>query len=132
LPRWDRLYAQLLGNHTFRTNSFGVDQWVLVRNGEAKATAALDKTTGPSTALPTSLKLGVERASHGNEAGLSNPGNWGIPAYPHAIYHGDLYAKTGLDSSLPLRVQLIGNDTGTVPLQASRYQRARGGVTNTA
>jgi hypothetical protein len=67
------LYAQLLSNHTFRTNSFGVDQWGLVRNGNAKAAAVLDKTTGPSTALPTSLKLSVEQASLGNEAGMSNP-----------------------------------------------------------
>jgi alpha-N-arabinofuranosidase len=108
------LYAQLLSNHTFRTNSFGVDQWALVRNGDARAALDLDKTTGPSTALPTSLKLSVEQASHGNEAGLSNPGYWGIPAYPHAVYHGELNAKTDLDSPLPLRVQLIDNDTGAV------------------
>jgi len=113
------LYAQLLSNHTFRTNSFGVDQWGLVRNGEAKAAAVIDRTTGPSTALPTSLKLSVEQASRENEAGLSNPGYWGIPAYPHAIYHGELYAKTDLDSPLPLRVQLIGNDTGAVLATAS-------------
>jgi len=108
------LYAQLLSNHVFRTNSFGVDQWGLVRNGDAKAAASLDKTTGPSTALTTSLKLSIEQASAGNEAGVSNPGYWGIPANPHATYHGELYATTDLDSPLPLRVQLIGNDSGAV------------------
>jgi alpha-N-arabinofuranosidase len=108
------LYAQLLSNHTFRTNFMGMDQWGVVRNGDAKAAAGLDKTTGPSTALPTSVKLTVEQASSGNEAGLSNPGYWGIPSYPRSLYHGELYAKTDLDSTLLLRVQLIGNDTGAV------------------
>ena len=106
------LYAQLLGNHTFRDKS-----WEMVLNGNAKATVDIDKTTGPSSALPTSEMLTVKQASPGNEAGLSNNGFWGIPAYPHTLYHGELYAKTDLDSPLPLRVQLIGDDqvdTGTV------------------
>jgi alpha-N-arabinofuranosidase len=108
------LYAQLLSNHTFRTNFMGVDGWESIRNGDAKAVISLDQTTGPSTALPTSLKLTVEQASHGNEAGLSNPGYWGIPVKPHSLYHGELYAKTDLDSTLPLRVQLISDGTGVV------------------
>ena len=47
------LYAQMLSNHVFRTNWAGVESWGLVRNGNAKAAADIDKTTGPSAALPT-------------------------------------------------------------------------------
>jgi alpha-L-arabinofuranosidase len=108
------LYAQLLGNHTFHGAN-----WELVRNGNAKADVEIDKTTGPSSAFPTSEKLSVKQASPTNEAGLSNTGNWGIPAYPHSIYHGELYAKTDLDSTLPLQIQLIGDDTGTVLASAT-------------
>jgi alpha-N-arabinofuranosidase len=108
------LYAQLLGNRTFRTNFMGFEQWQLILNGDAQARTVLDQTTGPSTALPTSIKLTVEKASPSNEAGLSNTGYWGIPAYPKSVYHGELYAKTDLDSPLALRIQLIGDDTGSV------------------
>jgi len=120
------LYAQLLGNHTFRGN------WDLLSNGNAKAAVEIDKTTGPSSALPTSERLSVKQASPGNEAGISNSGFWGIPAYPHTLYHGELYAKTDLDSPLPLRVQLIGDDqvdtgvvlaTTTVTVSPGKWQR---------
>src|ERR1700761_942787 len=54
------LYAQLLSNHTFQGRSWQASgTWDLVRNGNAAASAEVDKNAGPSAALPTSLKLSV-------------------------------------------------------------------------
>src|SRR5271168_1486710 len=86
------LYAQMVSNHVFRTNWAGVESWGLIRNGNAKASAGIDKASGPSAALPTSLKLVVDAASEGNEAGLSNPGYWGMDVKPHTKYAGSFYA----------------------------------------
>jgi alpha-N-arabinofuranosidase len=111
------LYAQLLNNPTFYRHWDGAEGWGLVRNGSAKAAAELDKENGPSKALPTSLKLTVESASAGNEAGLSNMGYWGIPVRPGEAFHGAFYAKT--DSAGPVTVKLIGDTTGVVLATAS-------------
>jgi alpha-N-arabinofuranosidase len=106
------LYAQLLSNHTFRNNWAGVEGWGLIRNGDAKAEAKIDKEAGPSKALPTSLKLKIEEASEGNEAGLSNVGYWGIPVRSHTRYEGGFYAKAeGLDV---LTAKLVSDATGAV------------------
>ena len=122
------LYAELLSNHTFRSNWAGVEGWALIRNGNAKASAALDKANGPSTALPASLKLTVAEASAGDEAGLSNTGYWGIPARPHTIYKGSFYGK--VDGELnAVRAQLVNDETGAVlaeanvPLHAGPWSR---------
>jgi len=117
------LYAQLLDDHTFH------GKWDMVHYGNAKATVDIDKAAGPSKALSTSEVLTVKQASPGNEAGLMNSGFWGIPSYPHSLYHGELYAKTDIGSPLPLRVQLIddvsGNPIGaaTITLSPGAWQR---------
>jgi len=124
------LYAELLSNHTFRSNWEGVGSWGLVRNGNAKAGAGLDKTSGPSAALPTSLKVAVTSASAGNEAGVTNEGYWGIPLKPRTTYALSFYAKVegGLTS---VHARLVSNATGEtraegdLPLHPgdwSRYQ----------
>jgi alpha-N-arabinofuranosidase len=112
------LYAQLLNNPTFYRHWDGAEGWGLVRHGEAKATAALDKDNGPSKALPTSLKLTVETAAAGSEAGLSNQGYWGIPLHPKTVYQGSFYAKVDGDVG-PVTVKLIGDTTGAVLAKAS-------------
>ncbi len=126
------LYAELLSNHTFRSNWEGVGGWALVRNGNAKASAGVDKATGPSKALPTSLKITVTDASAGNEAGVANEGYWGIPVKPKTTYQLAFYAKVegGITS---VHARLVSNATGAalaegdVALHAgawSRYQIA--------
>ena len=40
---------------------------------------AIDRTTGPSAALPLSLQLTVKNASDHDQAGISNLGYWGFP-----------------------------------------------------
>jgi alpha-N-arabinofuranosidase len=106
------LYAQLLSNHTFRNNWAGVEGWGLIRNGDAKAEAKVDKEAGPSKALPTSLKVKIDEASEGNEAGLSNVGYWGIPVRPRTRYEGGFYAKVeGIDV---VTAKLVSDVSGAV------------------
>jgi alpha-N-arabinofuranosidase len=111
------LYAQMLSNHVFRTDWAGVESWGLVRNGNAKASAEVDKTTGPSAALTTSLKLTVEAVSAGNEAGLSNPGYWGMAVKPHTKYAGSFYAKIDGDIGT-MNARLVSDASGAVLAQA--------------
>ena len=112
------LYAQMISNHVFRTNWAGVESWGLVRNGNAKVSADVDKTTGPSAALPTSLKLVVSDASAGNEAGLSNPGYWGMAVRGHTKYAGSFYAKVDGDMGT-MTARLVSDTTGAVLAQAT-------------
>src|ERR1700689_401371 len=52
------LYAELVNNRTFQTNrGLSLEHWTLIQNGSARANIEIDKTSGPSTALPHSLKL---------------------------------------------------------------------------
>jgi alpha-N-arabinofuranosidase len=112
------LYAQLITNPTFYRHWNGAEGWGVVQRGDAKASAGVDKATGPSAALPTSLKLVVGAASAGNEAGLSNTGYWGIPLHEKTTYQGAFYAKVDGDVG-PLTVKLIGDTTGAVLAKAS-------------
>ena len=57
------LYAELVSNRTFQTNRGpNLENWTLIQNGDSRATIAIDKTTGPSTAIPHSLKFTVTAA----------------------------------------------------------------------
>jgi len=112
------LYAEILSNPTFRPIFYGIDHWELVRNGDASATIAPDRTTGPSAALPHSLKVTVEKASAGNDAGLSNVGYWGIPLHPHTTYKGSFYAKVDDASIGPVTARLINDKTGATVAEA--------------
>jgi alpha-N-arabinofuranosidase len=111
------LYAQLLSNPTFRNIWSGLEAWQLVRLGNAEATGVSDKTTGPSAALPSSVKLTISAASPGSEAGLSNPGWWGIPVRPHTTFHGSFYARTDTPDLGPVTVRLMSDDTGVTLAQ---------------
>jgi alpha-N-arabinofuranosidase len=112
------LYAELLSNRTFRPIFFGIEHWELVRNGIAKAAIEIDRTAGPSAALPHSLKLTVDSAAPGSEAGASNVGYWGIPLHPHTTYHGSFYAKVDNASVGPITARLINDGTGAVQAEA--------------
>jgi len=107
------LYAQLISNNTFRGNWMGVESWGEVLHGNAKATFAIDRKDGPSAALPTSLKMTVDAASAGDEAGVNNVGFWGIALRPHTTYNGSLYAKPE-DRVGPLTVRLVSDNSGAV------------------
>ena len=108
------LYAEMVQNRTFRTNWEGIQHWDLVRRGEAHAAMTIDKSTGPSKALSTSLKLEVTDASSGNEAGISNTGYWGMGVKPHTAYRGSFYAKLSDAAVGPVTAELINDNTGAV------------------
>src|SRR5689334_333241 len=71
------LYAEMVRNRTFRGNWSGVLYWYLIEKGNASAKFEHDKTTGPSEALPSSLKLEVAQAGAQSPAGVMNVGWWG-------------------------------------------------------
>jgi alpha-N-arabinofuranosidase len=112
------LYAELVQNRTFRASWEGVEHWGVVRHGDAKVSMEVDKAVGPSKALPYSLKLNVDTASAGSEAGVSNPGYWGIALKARTAYRGSFYAK--LDDAMvgPITVRLISDRTGAVLAEA--------------
>jgi alpha-N-arabinofuranosidase len=55
------LYGELVQDRTF-LNIRDPSNWIPVPQGTARGTVARDATTGPSTALPASLKITVEQA----------------------------------------------------------------------
>jgi alpha-L-arabinofuranosidase len=111
------LYAELISNGTFRGNWMGVDSWTDVVKGNAVLTADMDRTDGPSEALPESLELKVSSASEGNEAGVGNSGYWGMAVRPHTTYKGSFYAKVDGDIG-PLTARLVNDQTGAVEASA--------------
>ena len=112
------LYAELLQNRTFRRSWMGIDKWDLVRNGNAAAEMTLDEHSGPSKALPTSLKLTVTSASEGAEAGVSTAGYWGIPVKPKILYKGSFFARADGEAVGPIRIKLINDKSGAVVAEA--------------
>ena len=60
------LYGELVQNRTFRSDWSGINEWIVTPYGSARGSVAMDKTTGPSVALPTSLKVTVEEANAAN------------------------------------------------------------------
>ncbi len=108
------LYAELIQNGTFRAEWSGFDDWYLVQGGSSKAKMTMDRSTGPSEALPYSLRLEVDSAGSASPAGLLNDGFWGIPVKPDTTYSGSFYAKTDSTSLGPVTVSLIANQSGKV------------------
>ena len=111
------LYAELLMNRTFRASWQGVEHWDLVRHGGASASFEVDRKSGPSKALPYSVKVTV--ADAGTGAGLSNAGFWGVPVKPHTEYQGSFYARVDDAGVGPVRARLIQDGTGAVLAEAT-------------
>jgi alpha-N-arabinofuranosidase len=108
------LYAELVRNRTFQDSTYDIPAWFVVEDGNSVASIKIDKSTGPSTALPLSLKLTVEKADASDQAGIKNVGFWGIPARPSTPYHASFYAKAENASIGPVTVSLVNNDTGNI------------------
>jgi alpha-N-arabinofuranosidase len=106
------LYAEMVRNRTFRTDWSGILYWYLLENGNAAAKLDIDKETGPSEALKTSLRLDVEKAGAGNEAGVLNVGYWGMALRPATEYKGSFYAKANAADIGPVTVSLVGDQSG--------------------
>ena len=106
------LYAEMVRNRNFHTDWSGILYWYLVENGNAAAKMGTDRTTGPGDAQKSSLKLEVETASAGNEAGVVNAGWWGMAVRPNTEYKGSFYGKAGDGDIGPVTVSLVSNQTG--------------------
>lgn len=114
------LYADLIRNAAVHPNdSWGpsIPDWLPVQRGDSQAAIVADKTTGPSTALPFSLKLTIDRASAASPAGIANAGYWGIPVRPATTYRGSFYAKAAAESG-PIHIALVNNNTGVAAAHA--------------
>lgn len=105
------LYAEMVRNRTFRSDWSGILHWYLLEKGNSQATVSEDKTTGPSQALPGSMKLEVQQADSADPAGVLNVGYWGMAVRPNTTYKGSFYAKadSGIDS---VTAALVANQSG--------------------
>ncbi|MGP8259485.1 MAG: hypothetical protein ACLQM6_05970, partial [Acidobacteriaceae bacterium] len=86
------LYGELVQDRTF-LNLRDTVNWIPVAQGTARGTVARETTTGPSTALPASLKITVEQADAKDAYGLRNGGWWGVPVRGNTTYTGSVWAK---------------------------------------
>ncbi len=111
------LYAEMVRNRTVRGSWAGPEAWTLVQRGNAAAAMAEDRETGPSKALPYSVRLSVDTATPADPAGLANAGWWGMAVHPRTTYHGSLYAKVASDVG-PLTAELINDASGDVVAKA--------------
>ena len=113
------LYAEMIQNRTFRSDWSGILDWYLVEKGSANAKFAIDRQTGPSESLKTSLRLEVTSADDQNPAGVLNGGYWGMAVRPNTVYHGSFYGKTDSAAPLPVTVRLVADDTGAAVATAT-------------
>ncbi|MFZ0663707.1 MAG: alpha-L-arabinofuranosidase C-terminal domain-containing protein [Acidobacteriaceae bacterium] len=108
------LYGELIRNRQFTAGDSWrapIEHWLTIQRGDSQSSFAPDKTTGPSTAIPYSLKLTVDHASATARAGIANSGYWGIPVRPGTTYKGSFYAKSSGDSG-PIHFALVNDNTG--------------------
>jgi alpha-N-arabinofuranosidase len=114
------LYAEMVRNRTMQDHDWaGVGHWRLVELGHSSASLSLDSTTGPSSALETSLKLEVKQADHDNQAAVLNEGWWGMALRPNTRYSGSLYAKADANDLGPVSISLVNDNTGDLVATAS-------------
>ena len=71
---------------------------MLVQNGGAKATMAMDETTGPSAARPPSLKVSIRIGRRRQCGGRANDGYWGIAVFANTTYNVRSMPKRDGDS----------------------------------
>jgi alpha-L-arabinofuranosidase len=112
------IYGELVRDRAIGRGYPGVSDWPMVAYGNSVASVSDDETTGPSIALPRSLKVDVIAASKAAPAGVENGGYWGIPIRPHTTYGGSFYARTNSDG-IPVTVSLVNDSNGIVVATAT-------------
>ena len=114
------IYAELVRNRTFHdARRASLAHWRLAQDGNARASMALDEASGPSAALPVSLKLTVTAADAGDSAGIENDGFWGIALHPGTTYQGSFYAKADSAGMGDVTVSLVNDNTGKIEARAT-------------
>src|SRR4051794_12492935 len=100
------LYAELVRDRAIGPGRRPLFYWTHVARGESLAEVAVDDHTGPSAALPRSIKVTVTAASDAAPAGIQNEGYWGIAVRPNTAYKGSFYAKADADG-VPITASLV-------------------------
>jgi alpha-N-arabinofuranosidase len=124
------LYAELVSNRTFQsTRGLSLENWTLIQNGISQASISIDATTGPSAAIPHSMKFAATVADPEDQAGFYNTGYWGTAVRPDTTYKGSFYAKSDSTAIGSLTIRLVNDSTGavaastTVPSLSSSWQQ---------
>ena len=112
------LYAELVRDRVGGRGFGGLQHWTIVTRGNSLAQVSMDEKSGPSTALPRSLKVSVTSATEAEPAGVQNDGYWGIAVRPQTTYSGSFYAKTDSDG-VPVTVSLVNDQTGATAASAT-------------
>ena len=107
------LYAELVRDRAIGSGFGSLVHWAMVARGDAQVGISTDQTTGPSEALPRSLKVNVTAATPEAPAGVENDGYWGIAVRPHTVYTGSFYAKIDTPG-IPVTISLVNDQTGAV------------------
>ena len=106
------LYAEMVRNRTFRGDWSGILYWYLVEGGNARAKMEVDNSTGPSAALPKSLKVEIEQADAHNQAGVLNVGWWGMAPTMTPNTKAPSMPKADSAGLGPVTVSLVNDNTG--------------------
>ncbi|MGD0292719.1 MAG: alpha-L-arabinofuranosidase C-terminal domain-containing protein [Terracidiphilus sp.] len=112
------LYPELVRDRAIGHGWGALFHWTMVARGVSAVKISIDDTTGPSAALPRSLKVSVTAASEAAPAGVQNDGFWGIPVRPFRTYTGSFYAKTD-SAGVPVTVSLVNDETGATAATAT-------------
>ena len=112
------LYPELVRDRTMGQGWRALTHWTLVTRENAAVEISVDAQTGPSAALPRSLKVSVTAAREAAPAGVQNDGFWGIPVRPQTTYTGSFYAKTD-SAGVPVTVSLANDETGATAASAT-------------
>jgi len=112
------LYAELVRDRTIGQDWQALAHWTMVARGNSVVDISADAQTGPSAALPRSLKVRVTTATDAAPAGVQNDGYWGFPVQPQTAYSGSFYAKTD-SAGVPVTVSLVNDETGATAASAT-------------
>jgi len=112
------LYAELVRDRALAQGRRSLGHWTIVTRGNSQVQLSSDDQTGPSAALPRSLKVTVTAATQSAPAGVQNDGYWGIPVRPHTTYTGSFYAKSD-SAGVPITVSVVNDQTGATAASAT-------------
>jgi alpha-N-arabinofuranosidase len=105
------LYPELVRDRAIGHGWGALFHWTMVARGDSAVRISMDDATGPSAALPRSIKVSVTAASDAAPAGVQNDGYWGIAVRPQTTYTGSFFAKTD-SAGVPVTVSLVNDETG--------------------
>jgi alpha-N-arabinofuranosidase len=112
------VYPELVRDRTIGQGWRALTHWTMVARGNSAVSISPDEATGPSAALPRSLKVSVTAATEAAPAGVQNDGYWGIPVRPQTTYTGSIYARTD-SAGVPVTVSLVNDQTGATAATAT-------------